>query len=235
MPSGDEFEIEDRDHRDVQRVRLRDRDRLLVRVDDEQDVGQPAHLLDAAERALELVAVARQLQQFALGQAALLGGDALVELPQPADRLGDRLEVGQHAAEPAVVDVILAAALGCLGDRLLRLALGADEQHAAARRNDVADRLQALVHHRHGLLEVDDVDPVARAKDVGRHFRVPAARVVAEMDTGFEQLAQRISRQHVSVPFPVGPPQEKIGAPGHPETPTPERPPAHARAAHNPA
>ena len=56
----------------------------------------------------------------------------LVELAQPLDRLGDRLPVGQHAAEPAVVDVILAAALGRLGDRVLRLALGADEQHAAA-------------------------------------------------------------------------------------------------------
>ena len=72
MPSGDEFEIEDRDDRDAQLVGLLHRDRLLVGVDHEQDVGQAAHLLDAAERAFELVAVARQLQQFALGQAALL-------------------------------------------------------------------------------------------------------------------------------------------------------------------
>ena len=66
--------VEHRDDRDLQLVRLLDRDRLLVRVDDEQDVGQAAHLLDAAERALELVAVARQLEQLALGEA----GSALV-------------------------------------------------------------------------------------------------------------------------------------------------------------
>ena len=102
---------------------------------------------------------------------------------------GDRLEVGQHAAEPAVVDVILAAALGGVGDRLLRLALGADQQHAAAAGDDVADRLQALVQHRLGLLEVDDVDPVADAEDVRRHLGVPPAGVMAEMNAGFEQLA----------------------------------------------
>ena len=64
--------IEDRDDRDAQRIGLCDRDRFLVGVDHEQDVGQAAHLLDAAERAFELVAVAGQLQQLALGQAALL-------------------------------------------------------------------------------------------------------------------------------------------------------------------
>ena len=102
---------------------------------------------------------------------------------------GNRLEIGQHAAEPAVVDVILAAALGGVGDRLLRLALGADEQNTAAAGDDVADRLQTLVQHRLGLFEVDDVDAVADAENVGRHLRVPPPRVMAEMDAGFEQLA----------------------------------------------
>ena len=37
-----------------------------------------------------------------------------------------------------MVDVVLAAALGRLGDRLLRLPLGADEQDAAAAGGDVA-------------------------------------------------------------------------------------------------
>src|SRR5207248_8320985 len=106
--------------------------RFLVDVDHEQNVRQPAHLLDAAERAFELVAIARQLQELTLGQAALFRGDALVELAEPLDRLRDRLEIGQHAAEPTVVDIILAAALGRLGDRLLRLPFGADQQDPAA-------------------------------------------------------------------------------------------------------
>src|SRR5690242_16780497 len=54
--------VEHRDHRDLQLVRLLDGDRLFIGVDHEDDVGQAAHLLDAAERALELVAIARDLQ-----------------------------------------------------------------------------------------------------------------------------------------------------------------------------
>src|SRR5207302_730250 len=114
-----------------------------------------------AERPLEFVAIARQLEELALGEAALRLGDALVELAEAPDRVRDGLEIGQHAAEPAVVDVVLAAALGRLGDRLLGLALGADEEHAAAAGDRVAQLLQAAMQHRHGLLEIDDMDAVA--------------------------------------------------------------------------
>ena len=160
-------------------------------------------------------------EQLALRQPALLGVDALLELAQPLDRLRNRLEIGQHAAEPAVVDVILAAALGRLGDRLLRLPLGADEQHAAAAGDDLADRLQPLPQQRHALFEVDDVDAVADAEDVRRHLRVPAPRVMAEMHAGFEKLAHRILGQCHALSFPVVPPQEKIGPDR--SGPTPER------------
>jgi hypothetical protein len=60
---------------------------------------------------------------------------------------------------------------------------------ATAASHDVADCLQALVQHRLGLLEVDDMDPVSDAEEVGRHLGVPSAGVVAEMNAGFEQLA----------------------------------------------
>src|SRR6266851_946285 len=191
---GRGIRIENGDNRDLEHVGLVDRDRLLVGVDDEEHVGQTAHLLDAAKRALELVAVARQLEKLALGQAALRLGDPLVELAQAADRVRDGLEIGQHAAEPAVVDVILPAALGGLGDRLLRLALGADEEYAAAAGDSVAQLLQSAVEHRHRLLEVDDMDAVANAEEVGLHLRIPAAGVVAEMNASFEQLAHGEAR-----------------------------------------
>src|SRR5579872_1504387 len=70
--------IEDRDDRDAQLIGLLYRDRLLVGVDHEQDVGQAAHLLDAAKGAFELVAVTGQRQQFALGQAGLFSRDPLL-------------------------------------------------------------------------------------------------------------------------------------------------------------
>ncbi len=51
------------------------------------------------------------------------------------------------------------------------------------------DELEGLVETLHGLGEIDDVDPVALSKDVGAHLRIPAPRLVTEMDAGFEQLA----------------------------------------------
>src|SRR6185295_19659061 len=38
------------------------------------------------------------------------------------------------------------------------------------------------------LQQVDDVDPVHLAEDEAAHVRVPAARLMAEVDSGLEQL-----------------------------------------------
>ena len=126
----------------------------------------------------------------------------VVELAQPLDRMGDRLPVGEHAAEPAGVHVILRAAAGRFGDRVRGLPLGADEEDAAALGDGVAHLLQRAVQHRHGLREVDDVDVVAGAVDVRGHLRVPAMRLVTEMHASLEQLAHRkIGKRHKILRF----------------------------------
>ena len=126
-------------------------------------------------------------------------------LRRRCDRIGDRLPVGQHAAEPAGVDVVLGRTLRRIGDDVGRLALGADEQHAAALGDGVGNLLQRLVQQRHGLRQVDDVDVVAGAVDVGRHFRVPAVGLVAEVNASFQKLAHAEIRQsHGLCSFPVG-------------------------------
>ena len=80
-----------------------------------------------------------------------------------------------------MIDIILGAALGRRGDRLRGLALGADEQDASAAGRDFAQGDQRLVQQRHGLGEIENMDVVARAIDVGRHFRIPALGAMAEM------------------------------------------------------
>ena len=50
--------VEHRDDRNLEAVRLLDRELLLIRVDHEDEVRRAAHILDAAERLLELVALA---------------------------------------------------------------------------------------------------------------------------------------------------------------------------------
>src|SRR5262249_50052125 len=110
---------------------------------------------------------------------------------EAVDRLLDRLEVRQHAAEPARVHVERAAALGLLADRVLRLFLRADEEDLSALRGQIADEVVGVAEELHGLLEIDDVDAVPRAEDVRLHLGVPPARLVAEVDARLEQVLHR--------------------------------------------
>ena len=56
------------------------------------------------------------------------------------------------------------------------------------RAGDVGDERVRLLEQRLGLGEVDDVDAAALAEDEPLHLRVPAARLVAEMDAGLQEV-----------------------------------------------
>ena len=103
--------------------------------------------------------------------------------------LGDRVEVGEHATEPAVVDVGHADARRLLGDGLLGLLLRADEEDGAAVGDRLLDELVGVVDVRQRLLQVDDVDAVALGHDEALHLRVPATGLVPEVDAALEELA----------------------------------------------
>ena len=98
-----------------------------------------------------------------------------------------------------MIDEGHAGALRFLGDDLARLALGADEQDGAAVGGQLADVLHRLLVHRHRLFEIDDVNLVALAEDEIGHLRIPVARLVAEMDAGFQHLTHR--DRHYYTPF----------------------------------
>ena len=90
-------------------------------------------------RALSSLVFSRvMVEQFALGEAHAFLGKLLIEGAQMLDRIGNGLPVGERAAEPAGIHIILGRALGAFGDLLLGGALGADEQHAAALGHRVA-------------------------------------------------------------------------------------------------
>ena len=140
-----------------------------------------------------------QLLLFLLDLGDLLLGDRLVaavglhrfEVAEPREAALDGREVGQQAAEPALVDEVHAGALRLFGDRVLGLALGADEEDRPAVGRQVVHELFRVLEQLGRLGEVDDVDPVALAEDVLLHLRVPALRLVPEMDAGLEQILQR--------------------------------------------
>ena len=116
--------------------------------------------------------------------------------------------------QPAVVHVVLRAFLRRLGDRLLRLPLGADEENTPALRHRLADRVQRRVQHRDGLGQVDDVNAVPVAIDELAHARVPSLGLVAEVNARFEKLTQRKVRQrHELWSFPVSCPRRGHDAP----------------------
>src|SRR5215212_11483059 len=66
--------IDDRGNGNVEPLRFLDRDVFLVGVDHEDHVGKPAHVLDAAERTVELVALALQREPLLLGVGRGIAG-----------------------------------------------------------------------------------------------------------------------------------------------------------------
>ena len=173
---------------------------LLARVNHEQAARQVLHLADAAQVLQKLLALGHQLDDFLLRQhfelAALFHR---VDGVQARDTGLDGAEVGHHAAQPAVIDIIHVAALGLGLDGLLRLLLGADEQHALAFHRDGANESISLVDLADGLLQINDVDAVALGEDVRRHFGVPAAGLMAEVNAGLQKLLHR-DNCHVCFP-----------------------------------
>ena len=98
------------------------------------------------------------------------------------------LEIGEHSAQPSLVDKEHAATVGFFLDGVAGLLLGADEKNAFARGHGIDYELIGGVEKPDGALQIYDINPVASAKDEGFHFGVPPAGLVAEMDPGFQQL-----------------------------------------------
>ena len=110
---------------------------------------------------------------------------------QALDGFLERCPVGQRAAQPAVIYKKSAAALGLFGDCFLGLTLGAHKQNASALRGDVSNEAAGFAKHFESFLKVNDVDAVAFPENIFLHFRVPAACLVTEVDSGLQQFFHR--------------------------------------------
>jgi hypothetical protein len=108
---------------------------------------------------------------------------------QALDPVRDRAPVGQQPAEPAMVNIGHADALSLLCDCVHGLLLRADEQNGAAPLGEVSRKRSRFFEPFEGLLEVDDVDAAALTEDEALHLRIPAARLVAEVNSGFQKLS----------------------------------------------
>ena len=181
--------VDQGDGRDAHLAGLVDRVLLLLGIEHDEALRQPGERADAAEVAehLAVLAAQRRLHLLGVGREGVAGDQGL-ELLEPGQPVADRAEVGERAPEPAVADIGHAAAAGLAGDRLGPLPLGAHKQHQAAGGGDLLEILAGPEQTADRLADVDDVDEVLAAVDVGPHLRVPAAGAVAEMHAGFDQF-----------------------------------------------
>ena len=92
-------------------------------------------------------------------------------------------EVGQHTAEPTLVNVGHTHALSLLGYGFLGLLLGTNEQDVATASHSLLNEVVGTVDFLNALTQVDDVDTVALGEDKALHLGVPATGLVSEVDT----------------------------------------------------
>ena len=107
-----------------------------------------------------------------------------------------------------MIDIVLATTFGRLRDRFAGLAFSTNPKYATATSNNFADSLHRPIHHRYGLLKIEDMYALSNTKDVFVHLRIPASGNVTKMNARFKHLAHGKSRQsHIFFPFPVRPPR----------------------------
>src|SRR5690625_1800055 len=181
--------VHDSHHRNPQLAGFLQRDALVTHVDDEHRVRQAFHVFDTGQTAVELIHLAVQHELFFLAEPIKSAvGFLRLQIFQAPDGLFHSPEVGEHAAQPTMIDVRHTAALRRLAHRVARRPLGADDQYPAALRHQAPDKIQSLIIKREGLLQVDDMNLVAFAEDVRSHLRVPVTGLVSEVNPRLQHL-----------------------------------------------
>jgi len=129
---------------------------------------------------------------------AVLAAQAVAALADAGDRLGPPLVIavasrlapslsGGHPGTPGRPGSELEHGPNA-GLRALNLDITDAVAIARQVEDDVAQLLQAALQHRHGLLEIDDMDAVTIHEDEWLHLGIPAPGLVPEVDACFKKL-----------------------------------------------
>jgi len=110
---------------------------------------------------------------------------ASLQVTQIADARLDCLEVGKHAAQPAMIHIEHPTALGLFRHSFLGLFLGAYEKDSVTIGGKLFHKLVRLIETPYCLLQIDDMDAIAIHKDEGLHFGVPATGLMSEVYARF--------------------------------------------------
>ena len=130
-----------------------------------------------------------QLQDFLLVQTGkTVIGIHVFQFAQTGNPFLNRLEVGQHAAQPAFIDKEHVATQRFVANRFLRLFLCPDEQHGFAFLGNATDKIISIFHFPDSFLQVNDIDAVSLRKDIRSHFGIPSSGLMTEMNPRLEKL-----------------------------------------------
>src|SRR5579875_1587363 len=126
---------------------------------------------------------------FFFGQALEIASiSSRFQVTEVADTRLNSLEIGKHAAEPALVDIEHATAFRLFSNGFLGLFLRADEQNSATIGGELLHKLVSLIEACHRLLEIDDMDAIAIHKDEWLHLGVPAPGLMPKVNACLKQL-----------------------------------------------
>ena len=162
-------------------------DSFFLRVNYEDCIREFLHLFDAAQVLLQFFHFFSQSDDFFfrkyVERAVFFHS---LDLFQSVDTALDRLEVGQHAAQPSFVNIEHTAALCLSLDRILSLLFGSYEKDVSAVCSDICHCFISLVYFSYGFLQVDDINTISLGIDVLRHLRVPSSGLMSEMYACFQ-------------------------------------------------
>ena len=122
------------------------------------------------------------LRQFLEGSVFL----HLLDIVQSLDSAADGFVVGQHSAQPSLIDIILSASGSLVKDRVLRLLLCSHKENRLAGFGNVLHERIRFLNFLHRLLQIDNVDSISLCEDVRSHLRIPSPGLMSEMNTGFQ-------------------------------------------------
>ena len=122
-----------------------DRNNFLLRVyypDSARDLGHIAHTAKNTRKLLPLTA---ENEKFLLRKQLVILFFKRLEFFKTLNTFGNGVEVGEHSAEPTLVDIRHPNPGGLRSDWLLRLLLGANEEHRTAVGDRLSDEFVCLV------------------------------------------------------------------------------------------
>ena len=173
---------------------------FFLGVDHEDGVRDTVEIGNAAQVAVELLEFAAVAKSLTLGHVfEVTRALHSTKFDHALHAPGNRREVSEHSAQPALVHEGHPARTRVVRNGSLGLLFGAHEQDDAALGDEVTDVGVTGLDAGEGLSKINEIDAVTLAQDEATHFRIPSAGLVPEVHSRVQQFLQS-DKSHVLFP-----------------------------------